>query len=122
MPPQSSAFSTSVDLIDVESPEARIELTRRTLRCRIADFALSATNTHLAADPSAVVSLTTSEFHVAVHALDPKVAVFDCDGTLWSGDAGSTFMHWTIETGLLSREATDWLDARYRRYQRGRGL
>lgn len=28
-------------------------------------------------------------------------------------------MHWTVETGLLSREATDWLDARYRAYHRG---
>jgi phosphoserine phosphatase len=28
-------------------------------------------------------------------------------------------MLWTIETGLLSREATDWLDARYRLYKRG---
>jgi phosphoserine phosphatase len=28
-------------------------------------------------------------------------------------------MLWTIETGLLSREATDWLDARYRLYKKG---
>ncbi len=63
--------------------------------------------------------LTTDEFHAAVHALTPAVAVFDCDGTLWSGDAGSAFMAYTIETGLLSREATDWLDARYRLYKRG---
>jgi phosphoserine phosphatase len=54
-----------------------------------------------------------------VLALAPAVAVFDCDGTLWSGDAGSAFMHWTIEQGLLSREAADWLDARYRAYLRG---
>jgi HAD superfamily phosphoserine phosphatase-like hydrolase len=63
--------------------------------------------------------LSTSEFHAAVHALSPKVAVFDCDGTLWSGDAGSGFMQWTIETGLVSREATDWIDARYRGYLKG---
>jgi phosphoserine phosphatase len=63
--------------------------------------------------------LSTLEFHSAVHALSPKVAVFDCDGTLWSGDAGSGFMQWTIETGLVSREATDWIDARYRGYLKG---
>lgn len=63
--------------------------------------------------------LTTAEFHAAVHALAPRVAVFDCDGTLWSGDAGSGFMAWTIDCGLLSREAIDWLDARYRLYRRG---
>ena len=63
--------------------------------------------------------LSTTEFEAAVHALTPRVAVFDCDGTLWSGDAGSAFMHWTIETGLLSRGAIDWLDGRYRKYKRG---
>ena len=63
--------------------------------------------------------LTTAEFRAAVLDLNPAVAVFDCDGTLWSGDAGSAFMHWTVDTGLLSREAADWLDARYRGYKRG---
>jgi phosphoserine phosphatase len=67
----------------------------------------------------AVKRLSTSEFHAAVHGLSPKVAVFDCDGTLWSGDAGTGFMNWTIETGLVSREATDWIDARYRGYLKG---
>ena len=28
-------------------------------------------------------------------------------------------MHWTIETGLVSREMTDWIDGRYRGYLRG---
>jgi HAD superfamily phosphoserine phosphatase-like hydrolase len=66
-----------------------------------------------------VSRLSTPEFREAVHALSPAVAVFDCDGTLWSGDAGSGFMKWTIETGLVSREATDWIDGRYRGYLRG---
>ena len=63
--------------------------------------------------------LSTDEFHAAVYELNPSVAVFDCDGTLWSGDAGSSFMNWSIETGLVSREATDWIDGRYRGYKRG---
>jgi HAD superfamily phosphoserine phosphatase-like hydrolase len=63
--------------------------------------------------------LSTSEFHEAVLALAPAVAVFDCDGTLWSGDSGSGFMQWTIETGLASREAADWIDGRYRSYLKG---
>jgi phosphoserine phosphatase len=66
-----------------------------------------------------VVRLSTSEFHSAVISLSPSVAVFDCDGTLWSGDAGTGFMRWTVETGLVSREATDWIDARYRGYLKG---
>ena len=64
-------------------------------------------------------ALSTSGFEEAISSLNAKVAVFDCDGTLWSGDAGSAFMHWSVETGLLSREATDWLDGRYRGYLRG---
>ncbi len=28
-------------------------------------------------------------------------------------------MKWTIETGLVSREAADWIDSRYRLYLRG---
>lgn len=63
-------------------------------------------------------SLSTEEFIAAVHSLTPKIVVFDCDGTLWSGDAGSSFMTWSIETGLVSREAADWIDARYRAYHR----
>jgi len=63
--------------------------------------------------------LTTSEFHASVLNLSPAVAVFDCDGTLWSGDAGSGFMIWTIRNGLLSRQAIDQLDARYRGYLSG---
>jgi HAD superfamily phosphoserine phosphatase-like hydrolase len=62
--------------------------------------------------------LTTQEFHSAVLSANPAIAVFDCDGTLWSGDAGSGFMTWSIETGLVSREAADWIDARYRAYHR----
>jgi phosphoserine phosphatase len=63
--------------------------------------------------------LTTKEFHAAVLALSPRVAVFDCDGTLWSGDAGSSFMRWTIEQDLLSPEAVAWLDNRYKGYLAG---
>jgi phosphoserine phosphatase len=68
-------------------------------------------------EPVATI-LTTRDFHAAVHRLSPRVAVFDCDGTLWSGDAGSAFMRWTIDRGLLSRDAIDWLDRRYRGYLR----
>ncbi len=67
----------------------------------------------------AVNRLTTEEFHAAVHALSPAVAVFDCDGTLWSGDAGSGFMQWSLERGMISREMADWIDGRYRGYLKG---
>jgi len=67
----------------------------------------------------ATTILTTPEFHRAVHSLSPRIAVFDCDGTLWSGDAGTGFMRWTINKGLLSRDAIEWLDQRYRAYLSG---
>ena len=71
------------------------------------------------ADVLAVLSLSTQAFLEAVRSGSPKVAVFDCDGTLWSGDAGSTFMKWTMETGVVSREVSDAIDLRYRQYLRG---
>jgi phosphoserine phosphatase len=63
--------------------------------------------------------LTTPEFHARVLALSPKIAVFDCDGTLWSGDAGSAFMHWSIDTKLISPDQIAWLNQRYEGYKRG---
>jgi phosphoserine phosphatase len=63
--------------------------------------------------------LTTADFHAAVLTLNPKVAVFDCDGTLWSGDAGSAFMRWSMETHLLPQPAIDWLLERYDGYRQG---
>lgn len=62
---------------------------------------------------------STADFHSSVLALAPRVAVFDCDGTLWSGDAGSGFMRWTIERGILSPEAIARLDVSYKGYLAG---
>jgi len=62
---------------------------------------------------------TAEEFERLVFECKPKVAVFDCDGTLWSGDAGYGFMAWTLELGLVSRSTHDWLDNRYRAYRGG---
>ncbi len=63
--------------------------------------------------------LTAADFHARVLALSPRVAVFDCDGTLWSGDAGSSFMRWTIENHLISPDQIAWLNERYDGYKRG---
>jgi len=62
---------------------------------------------------------TAQEFERAVLDCNPKVAVFDCDGTLWSGDSGYGFMVWTLEEGLVSRSTSDWIDTRYRAYLSG---
>jgi phosphoserine phosphatase len=63
---------------------------------------------------------TAEEFKRLVFECKPKVAVFDCDGTLWSGDAGYGFMAWSLEQGMVSRSTQDWLDTRYRAYKSGK--
>jgi phosphoserine phosphatase len=62
---------------------------------------------------------TAPEFERLVFASHPKVAVFDCDGTLWGGDAGYGFMAWSLDKGLVSRSTCDWVDSRYRDYLAG---
>jgi len=62
---------------------------------------------------------TAGELERLVLQSRPRVAVFDCDGTLWSGDSGYGFMEWSIEQGLVSRSTADWIDTRYRGYLAG---
>jgi phosphoserine phosphatase len=62
---------------------------------------------------------TAEEFERRVLDSQPKVAVFDCDGTIWSGDSGYGFMVWSLEQGLVSRSTSDWIDTRYRAYLSG---
>jgi phosphoserine phosphatase len=67
----------------------------------------------------AVPKWSAKEFEKLVLDIGPRVAVFDCDGTLWSGDAGYGFMVWSIEQGLVSRSTSDWIDTRHRAYRAG---
>jgi phosphoserine phosphatase len=62
---------------------------------------------------------TAQEFERQVLDSKPKIAVFDCDGTLWSGDTGLGFLVWSLEQGLVSRSTSDWIDTRYRAYKAG---
>jgi phosphoserine phosphatase len=73
----------------------------------------------LATVESEALLWTAAEFEKAVLENQPKIAVFDCDGTLWSGDSGSGFMNWSLDQGLVSRSTNDWIDERYRAYQIG---
>lgn len=56
----------------------------------------------------------------AVLRLSPRLAVFDCDGTLWSGDAGEGFFDWELKRGVLSDEVVRWARARYAEYRVGK--
>lgn len=62
---------------------------------------------------------TSEQLQNLVLQSSPKVAIFDCDGTLWGGDSGHGFMVWTIDQGLLSRSTSDWMDTQYRAYLSG---
>jgi phosphoserine phosphatase len=64
-------------------------------------------------------SLNKVDFRNAVLQLKPKLAVFDCDGTLWSGDAGAAFFEWELSRGLISAEMIRWARARYADYLAG---
>jgi len=52
--------------------------------------------------------------------LNPKLAVFDCDGTLWSGDAGEGFFDWELKRGVVPDEIVRWARARYGDYRAGK--
>jgi len=62
---------------------------------------------------------TSAEFLDSVLALHPSIAVFDCDGTLWSGDAGADFFYWEIERGIVTPEVGKWAKQRYAEYKAG---
>jgi phosphoserine phosphatase len=61
-----------------------------------------------------------SQFIGGVLALGPRVAAFDCDGTLWTGDAGEGFFSWELQRGLVSAEIVGWARARYADYRAGK--
>lgn len=60
-----------------------------------------------------------SEFVDSVLALRPRVAAFDCDGTLWAGDAGEGFFSWELDNKLVSAEIIAWARPRYAAYRAG---
>lgn len=61
-----------------------------------------------------------SSFIDSVLGLNPRLAVFDCDGTLWSGDAGEGFFDWELKRGVVSDEIVRWARARYADYRLGK--
>jgi phosphoserine phosphatase len=67
----------------------------------------------------AKLSSQAQEFVNSVLALAPAIAVFDCDGTLWSGDSGADFFYWQIRRNMLPPEIAEWAIKRYADYKRG---
>lgn len=69
---------------------------------------------------NAKLNSRTADFIQSVLQLKPQLAVFDCDGTLWSGDAGFGFFDWELSRGLVSDETVRWARARYADYVAGK--
>jgi len=63
---------------------------------------------------------TSTQFLDSVLRLAPQVAAFDCDGTLWSGDAGETFFDWEIKRGVVSPEVARAMRDRHVEYKAGK--
>jgi phosphoserine phosphatase len=55
--------------------------------------------------------------------LKPRIAVFDCDGTLWANNAGEDFFYWSMgDNGgqrLVSEDTARWARSRYDSYSAG---
>ena len=62
----------------------------------------------------------TNEFLDSILRLGLRVAAFDCDGTLWAGDAGERFFDWELREGsIVSDSLVRPLRERYAAYKRG---
>ncbi len=59
------------------------------------------------------------QFIEQVTSRKPRIAAFDCDGTLWNGDSGMDFFYWEIEHGLIAPEMGKWALERYDLYKAG---
>ena len=66
------------------------------------------------------ISPKAAAFVDSVLRLQPRLAVFDCDGTLWAGDAGEGFFDWELQRGVVSDEVVRWARARYAEYRAGK--
>ncbi|MGB9120621.1 MAG: HAD-IB family hydrolase [Candidatus Angelobacter sp.] len=60
------------------------------------------------------------KFADSILALRPRVAVFDCDGTLWNGDSGADFFYWQIDRGMFPHGVAERAAARYADYKQGK--
>lgn len=70
--------------------------------------------------PLSVIADRAQNFIDSVLRIEPKVAVFDCDGTLWSGDAGESFFAWEIEEKVIPDKIARAVQARYADYKAGK--
>src|SRR6266436_172073 len=62
----------------------------------------------------------TNEFLDSILRLDLRTVAFDCDGTLWAGDAGERFFDWELRQGdIVPDVPVASMRERYAAYKRG---
>jgi phosphoserine phosphatase len=66
------------------------------------------------------LSQSAQQFLDSVLALNLKLAVFDCDGTLWDADSGEQFFYWELERAIIPSDVEHWARARYDEYRAGK--
>lgn len=69
---------------------------------------------------AAALHLTKQQFLDHVLGLELRVAAFDCDGTLWAGDAGETFFQWEMKEGIVTAKVAQAMRTRYAEYKAGK--
>jgi phosphoserine phosphatase len=62
----------------------------------------------------------TQKFVEQVLALRPRVAVFDCDGTVWENNSGEDFLEWSMQHKLVSDATARHMRSRYDDYKAGK--
>src|SRR5438093_13785294 len=62
----------------------------------------------------------TTVFIESILQLRPTLAVFDCDGTLWSGDLRVRFFDWELRSGIFTAETVRRMRSRYAGYKEGK--
>ena len=67
-----------------------------------------------------VIRFAPAAFVALVLYLRPQLRVFDCDGTLWAGDAGEGFFDWELDHGVVSDDVVRWARPRYADYKAGK--
>lgn len=67
-----------------------------------------------------LLSAPAAAFVDSVLRLQPKVAAFDCDGTLWSGDAGEGFFRWELGRDFIAGDIARQVQEHYAEYLMGR--